>query len=67
MNNDDFFDFMIFWELMFPEEEEKTFECPSCDREIKGSDKVPWVDKKSQIFKCPDCEVLLKLDGDTIE
>jgi len=66
MSNDDFFDFMVFWELMFPEDEDKTFECPSCDTIIKGDDKVPWIDKKNKIFKCPNCGKLL-LIGPTTE
>lgn len=67
MSNDDFFDFMVFWELMFPEDEDKTFKCPSCNRIIKGSDKVAWIDKKNRIFKCLDCGELLKITDDTIE
>lgn len=67
MSNDDFFDFMVFWELMFPEDEDRTYECPSCGRVISGGEKVPWIDKKNQIFKCPGCEELLKLNDDTGE
>jgi PTS system fructose-specific IIC component len=67
MSNDDFFDFMVFWELMFPEDEDKTFKCPSCDTIIKGDDKVPWIDKKNKIFKCPDCGKLLQIEPATEE
>lgn len=51
---DDFFDFMVFWELMFPEDENRTVECPHCSRIIKGNEKVVWVEK-NKIFKCPEC------------
>jgi predicted RNA-binding Zn-ribbon protein involved in translation (DUF1610 family) len=52
---DDFFDFMIFYELMFPDDEDREIKCPHCGRVIKGSEKVGWVEK-GKIFKCPECE-----------
>ncbi len=70
MSSDDFFDFMVFWELMFPEDENKTYECPSCNRVIRGNENVPWIDKKANIFKCPQCDELLQIDshsGELIE
>ncbi|MCX6760324.1 MAG: hypothetical protein NTW46_03200 [Candidatus Nealsonbacteria bacterium] len=64
MSNDDFSDFMIFYELLFPDDENKEVECDNCGRVIKGSEKVEWVDKNKQIFKCPDCKQEIKLDPD---
>lgn len=61
-NNDDFFDFMIFYELLFPDDENKTIECENCRRMIKGSEKVEWVDKRRRIFKCPDCNEEIEID-----
>lgn len=40
MPDPDFFDFMVFYELMFPDEPDKTIECPHCGRVIKGNEKV---------------------------
>lgn len=55
-NNDNFFDFMVFYELMFPDEPDKTIECLSCGRTIKGDEKVAWANKENKIFRCPDCD-----------
>lgn len=55
MSDDDFFEFMVFYELLFPDDKDRECECPACGRVIKGSEKVEWVDKKRGIFKCPDC------------
>ncbi len=54
---------MVFWELMFPEDENKTYECPSCNRVIRGNEKVPWINKRGNIFKCPQCDELLQIDS----
>lgn len=64
MSNDDFFDFMIFYELLFPDDEDREVKCDNCGRVIKGSEKVEWIDKNKQIFKCPDCKQEIKLDSD---
>lgn len=56
MADNDFWDFVAFWEFFNPlKNEDKTFKCPTCGREIGGDDKVE-VDKKKKIFKCPDCD-----------
>jgi len=54
--SDDLFDFMIFYELMFPDDPDKTIICPSCGRVIKGNEEVGWIDKEKTTFKCPDCD-----------
>jgi predicted RNA-binding Zn-ribbon protein involved in translation (DUF1610 family) len=55
MPDDDFFEFMVFYELLFPDDQDKECECSECGRVIKGSEKVEWLDKKRSIFKCPNC------------
>ena len=69
MPDDNLFDFLLFNELLFPEEEDKTYECPHCGRVIEGDEKVECIgppvrpedgpasrlDKKKRIFKCPAC------------
>lgn len=62
MNNDNFFNFMVFYELLFPDDEDRTVECDSCGRIIKGSEKVEWINKKGGIFKCPDCGKEIELE-----
>jgi DNA-directed RNA polymerase subunit RPC12/RpoP len=62
MQDDDFFDFMVLYELLFPDDEDKTFRCLYCGREIKGSEKVEWIDKDKKFFKCPDCDEQLKIE-----
>lgn len=57
----DFFDFMMLYELLFPEEEDRTYECPYCKRVIQGNEKVEWIDKKNKIFKCPECGEKLEI------
>lgn len=54
MKNEDFFDFMLFNELMFPEDSEETFKCPFCGRAIERGEKVQ-TNKEKCVFKCPDC------------
>lgn len=51
---DDFFDFMVFYELMFPDDPDKTFECPFCRNVIEGNEQVE-VDRERNVFKCPAC------------
>ncbi len=64
MNVPDFFDFVLDggWDLLFPEEENRSYECPFCEEVINGNSQVEWVDKEGKIFKCPNCDgnVLLK-------
>lgn len=62
MPDPDFFDFMVFYELMFPDQPDKTIECPHCGRVIKGDEKVAWVDKTNGILKCPDCDEEIKIE-----
>lgn len=57
---DDFFNFMIFNELMFPDDEGREIKCPHCGRVIKGSEKVAWVEK-GKVFKCPECEECIEI------
>ena len=54
-DTDDFFDFMVFYELMFPDDEDREITCPHCGRVIKGSEKVRWIEK-GRLFECPDCK-----------
>jgi predicted RNA-binding Zn-ribbon protein involved in translation (DUF1610 family) len=61
MQDDDFFDFMIFNELMFPENPDETFECQFCGRVIEGDEKV-MVSKDKKTFKCPGCGQLINTD-----
>jgi len=56
MKDDDFWDFAAFWEFFNPfEDEDKTFKCPHCGREIGRDEKVE-VDRNRKVFKCPDCD-----------
>ena len=52
---DEFFDFMIFNELMFPGSL-GGFDCPHCGATIDPDAQVEVVDKKSKTFKCPECD-----------
>lgn len=62
MQDDGFFDFMVLYELLFPDDEDKTFKCLYCGRVINGSEEVEWVDKDEKIFKCPDCGKQLRIE-----
>ena len=62
MPDDDLFDFLLFNELLFPEEEDRTYECPHCGRVIEGSEEVEWIDKKRETFKCPGCGKELEIE-----
>lgn len=62
MKDDDFLDFVAFWEFFNPFNGNEEYECPYCRRVIKGNDKVIWVDKKKKIFKCPDCNEEIKIE-----
>lgn len=56
MNDNDFWDFVAFWEFFNPfKDEDKTFKCSACGREIEPDEKVE-VDRKRKVFKCPDCD-----------
>jgi len=61
-NSFDEFDFVVFYDLLFPDDEKATYECPFCARLIKGSEEVAWLDKKRRVFKCPDCDNAISLD-----
>jgi NAD-dependent SIR2 family protein deacetylase len=52
---------MVFYELLFSDDEDRTVECDNCGRVIKGNEKVEWIDRDKQIFKCPDCKQEIKL------
>lgn len=54
-DGNDFFGFMLLNEILFPDDEDRTVECPSCHYNIKGDTKVGWVNKSARIFKCPKC------------
>lgn len=58
---DEFFNFMVLYELLFPDDENKEVTCPHCGRVVKGSEKVKWV-TQGKIFKCPDCEEEVEID-----
>jgi predicted RNA-binding Zn-ribbon protein involved in translation (DUF1610 family) len=62
VGNPDWWDFVMEggWDLLYPDDEDETFECPHCNRIINGSEKVEWVDKKNSVFKCPECGEELK-------
>jgi len=55
MEEDGFLDFIIFYDLLFPDDETKTFKCSSCGRLILGNEQVEWVNKSRRAFKCPEC------------
>ncbi|MFC1514932.1 hypothetical protein ACFL5X_03425 [Candidatus Omnitrophota bacterium] len=61
MGEPDFLEFMIMYELLFPDDEDEVFECYHCGREIKGNEKVEWIDKKKKMFKCPECKQKIEL------
>ena len=61
-NNEDFFDFIVLYELMFPDEPDKIIECPYCGEVIKGDAKVVCVDKIRRIFKCPNCDEEIEIE-----
>lgn len=64
MGQPDFEDFILSggWDLLFPDDEDETCECPHCGRVIDGDEKVEWVDKKNKAFKCPDCGEEIELE-----
>ncbi|MCF7872867.1 MAG: hypothetical protein K9L80_01500, partial [Candidatus Omnitrophica bacterium] len=41
--------------VLFLGDEGKSIRCLNCKTIIEGSDKVRWVNKKIEIFKCPTC------------
>ena len=45
VENDDFFDFMVLYELLFPEEDEDTTECLACEKINKEDKKEDKPDK----------------------
>lgn len=51
---DGFWEFVILYELLFPDDEDREIKCSSCSRVIKGNEEVGWVDKKKGIFKCAE-------------
>lgn len=58
---DEFFDFAVFWELMFGEEDEG-FECPLCSATIKRGTTLEFIDEQDRTFLCPECDGSLKLN-----
>ena len=61
MQDFDSFDFLIFYEVLFPDDEDRTIECPHCNNIIEGSQMVEWV-VKGRIFKCPECGEKIEVD-----
>ncbi len=62
-NNDDFWDFVAFWEFFNPfEDEEKGPECLLCGKEFGKGDKIEVLSKEEKTFRCPDCDAVLQLD-----
>lgn len=61
----DFWDFMLEggYDLLFPDDEDETYECPFCNRVIMGSEKVEWKDKKDRIFLCPECKREIRINS----
>ena len=56
----DFWDDALEYETLFGDEDESV-ECPHCGRELKGNEKVAWIDKKNRIFQCPGCNKEIKI------
>ena len=53
MIDPDFEDFVLDggYDLLF----DVDVQCPHCDRIIASNERVEWVDKQKNIFKCPEC------------
>jgi predicted RNA-binding Zn-ribbon protein involved in translation (DUF1610 family) len=49
------------YELLFPEDEERSYQCPYCGRIINGDEKVRWLDRMKTIFQCPECEEKIEI------
>jgi predicted RNA-binding Zn-ribbon protein involved in translation (DUF1610 family) len=64
MQEPEFWDFVMEggYDLLFPDDEDKEFECPHCQTVIAGSEKVEWIDRKKRVFKCPECEEEISLE-----
>jgi DNA-directed RNA polymerase subunit RPC12/RpoP len=62
MQHPDFWDFALEggWDLLFPDDEERSYICLYCKKIIKGKEKVEWVEK-NKIFKCPECDKSLEI------
>ena len=56
----DFWDDALEYEMLFGDEDESV-KCPHCGRELKGNEKVAWIDKKNRIFQCPGCNKEIKI------
>ena len=65
---DEFFDFAVFWELMFGEEDEG-FECPLCGAMIKKGTTLECIDAEDRTFLCPECDgsLILNEKAGTVE
>ena len=64
---DEFFDFAVFWELMFGDEDDiKEVKCPACGRRMGVGDRIQVIEKRG-IIRCPGCDAILKIDMDTGE
>ena len=59
-----FFDFVLEggWDLLFPDDDEMSYECPFCRKVLTGKEKVEWIDRKNKIFKCPHCNKVIKMN-----
>ena len=64
MSEPNFWDFMMEggYDLLFPDDEDETYECSHCGRIINGHERVEWLDKKNKIFKCPGCHSEIKIE-----
>jgi len=62
MQDNGFWEFAIFYELMLPDDEDKEIVCSSCGSLIKGNDEVGWIDQEKTTFKCPGCGENLKIE-----
>ncbi len=62
MQDYDLFDFMVFSEMLFPEDPDRTIECPFCGTKIEGDERVRWLDRDKNTFQCPDCDREIKID-----
>lgn len=56
----DFWNDALEYEMLFGDEGE-SIKCHHCGREIKGNEKVIWIDKKNRIFQCPGCSKEIKI------
>jgi len=60
--DNEFFDFLLFWELMFGDEDEG-FECPSCGLFIEKGRELKSSEGGKNGFLCPECGKTLGFDA----